>query len=161
MWIQGNALYAHKVMRVNFSTYDVRRGQDSLNPRKDTFIMTLARDWDDTDHPYSYAQVLSVFHVDVSLRDVAAATSIRPMSVETKEVLWVRWFRLDKRWKGGFRRRRLYRVELVPTELDYAYGFLDPDDVIRAAYLVPAYAHCVRGEHGEWPLRYVNMYVFS
>ncbi|KZV59901.1 hypothetical protein PENSPDRAFT_694744 [Peniophora sp. CONT] len=106
---------------------------DLLNARKDAFIMTLAREWEDPDHPYSYAHILGIFHVDVSLRDVSVASSFRPMCVETKEVLW------------------------VPTDSEHVYGFLDLDDVIRAAHLIPTYAHCSQDDSGEWPLRYVNM----
>jgi hypothetical protein len=31
--IENNVIYCHKVLRVNYTTYDLRRGQESLNPR--------------------------------------------------------------------------------------------------------------------------------
>jgi hypothetical protein len=150
--IQGNRMYLHKVLRVNYSTYDVRRAQDSMNPRNHANIMTLARSWDDGSHPFSYARILGLLHVDVIHK-----TPITRPAPKTMEVLWVQWFRLDTRWKGGFARHRLYRVQPVPSDLEHAYGFLEPDDVIRGAHLIPAFAHGWSELDDDWKYYYVNM----
>ncbi|KAE9387587.1 hypothetical protein BT96DRAFT_837432 [Gymnopus androsaceus JB14] len=49
-------MYKHKVLRVNYTTYDMRRAQDS-NPiqRTHPHVMVLS---DDDDHPYCYACIL-------------------------------------------------------------------------------------------------------
>jgi len=71
------------------------------------------------------------------------------------EFLWVRWFEYDYGWKAGLKRRRLHRVRFVPQGEAHAYGFLDPDDVIRGAHLIPAFAHGqTNSEHKYF---YVNM----
>lgn len=104
--------------------------------------MTLSPDFDselgtcESGHPYAYARVLGVFHADV-----VYVVPGRPAQSHSMEFLWVRWFRLDRRWKGGFKQRRLHRLEPLPETDPEAYGFLDPDDVIRAVHLIPAFAH--------------------
>ena len=72
----------------------------------------------------------------------------------------MRWFRHDSRRKSGFKSRRLPRVQLVEEDSAHAYGFLDPDDVIRASHLIPAFASG-KNEAEEWNYYYVNMYVLS
>ncbi|KJA12543.1 hypothetical protein HYPSUDRAFT_118832, partial [Hypholoma sublateritium FD-334 SS-4] len=47
-------LYRHKVMRINYTTYDVRLGQDSVNARNHADIMVLSRI--DEDHPFEYGR---------------------------------------------------------------------------------------------------------
>ncbi|THG92753.1 hypothetical protein EW026_g8258 [Hermanssonia centrifuga] len=37
--LKDNRLYLHKVMRINYTTYDMRRDQDSINPRTHADIM--------------------------------------------------------------------------------------------------------------------------
>ena len=50
-------------MRINYTTYDVHLGQDTINPRNHADIMTLSRH--DDDHPFEYTRVIGIFHVDV------------------------------------------------------------------------------------------------
>jgi hypothetical protein len=50
----NNRIYKHKVMRVNYATYDLRRAQDSLNSRTHPDIMVLSHE-DDGTHPYWFA----------------------------------------------------------------------------------------------------------
>jgi hypothetical protein len=40
----NNIIYAHKAMRINFTTYDNRRDQDTINPRTHSDIMMLSKD---------------------------------------------------------------------------------------------------------------------
>ena len=76
--------------------YDVRLGQDAINSRNHADIMTLSRH--DDDHPFKYARVIGIFHVDV-IHGVEGATQ-HPVS---KEVLWVRRFRRDESYRAGFK----------------------------------------------------------
>jgi hypothetical protein len=132
--IVNNRLYRHKVMRINYTTYDVRLGQDAINPRNHADIMTLSRH--DDDHTFEYARVIGIFHVDV-IHGVEGATQ-HPVS---KEVLWVRRFRRDKSYRAGFKEKRLHRLEFLSSADDSAFGFLDPDEVIRASHLIPAFRY--------------------
>jgi len=47
-----NKIYQHKVLRVNYMTYDMRREQDSLNPRTHANVMVLSQEDDPIAHPY-------------------------------------------------------------------------------------------------------------
>jgi hypothetical protein len=130
--------------------------------------MMLAPESDDaTAHPFVYARILGVYHVDV-VHNVPGATTV-PLPIE---FLWVRWFRLDKTHVGGFKRKRLHRVEFVPDSEPGAYGFVNPDDVIRGSHLIPAFHHGAtedapapsfarpEGELDDWHYHYVNLCVF-
>ncbi|KAK7064901.1 hypothetical protein R3P38DRAFT_3302318 [Favolaschia claudopus] len=133
--ISSNRLYRHKILRVNYTTYDVRQGQDSMNPRRQADVMTLGPE-DDTSHPFSYCRVLGIFHVDV-VHNVTGASKV-PTTVE---VLWVRRFRRDTSYRAGFKAKRLHRLQFLPGDSPDAFGFLNPDEVIRGVHLIPAFAH--------------------
>ncbi|KAH9911827.1 uncharacterized protein BXZ73DRAFT_93312 [Epithele typhae] len=145
--IEDSRLYTHKVIRFNYTTYDMRRNQDSVNPRTHPDVMVWAPD-ESSDHPYAYARVLSIFHLTVSclarprtstIPGTAASQVLRVSS--SMDVLWVRWFKVDSELQSGFTTRRLPRLQFVPhndasTE---PFGFLDPATVVRASYLIPAF----------------------
>ncbi|KAJ7744585.1 hypothetical protein B0H16DRAFT_1727153 [Mycena metata] len=121
--IVNDRIYRHKVIRINYTSYDVRRGQDSMNPRTHADIMMLAPEDTSDDHPFTYARIIGVFHCDAVHRDGSNVSHAVPMSF-----LWVRRFRLDRSFKGGFKRKRLHRIEFMPDADPEAYGFVDPDE---------------------------------
>ncbi|PCH41840.1 hypothetical protein WOLCODRAFT_86181, partial [Wolfiporia cocos MD-104 SS10] len=99
--ILENKIYFHKVVRVNYTTYDMRRDQDTINPRTHLDVMVLAHE-DDQDHnanthPYWYARVIGIFHVMVEHTGIYS-TSKRPCRMD---FLWVRWFGRDLSALGG------------------------------------------------------------
>ena len=137
-------IYRHKIMRVNYTTYDVRRGQDSLSSRKRSNIMMLARETDGDGpgpetplHPFEYAQIIGIFHVDVVHR---APGEYMPTTTSI-ELLWVRRYRFDTTYSAGFQKKLLYRLEFLPSSDYDAFGFVHPDEVIRGAHLIPAFDH--------------------
>ena len=130
-------MYQHKVLRINYTRYDMRRDQDSINLRTHPDIMTIAPD--DATHPYLYVRVIGIFHV-MAYRagdDLEGKGDTEP---ELTHVLWVRWFDLDLRASGGFKARRLPRLKWAVLD-DGAFGFIAPDQVLRAAHLMPAFAY--------------------
>ena len=139
--IEKDRMYLHKVVRLNYTTYDMRRGQDTINPRTHPNIMLLAHEDDEEagEHPYWYARVLSVFHVHARL--ASPFPSNVPDTVKKVDVLWVRWYGRDVSAPGGFERRRLHRVGFVPDDDPFAFGFINPASVLRASHIIPAYAH--------------------
>ena len=146
--IQGNRMYRHRVMRVNYTTYDCRRDQDSINPRTHPDILLPSVDKND-EHPFSYARVIGIFHVLVTYEGPAATQLMRTVPCKL-EVLWVRWFELDRTRPSGPQHRTLPCVEFVDASSDadaVPFGFVDPSSVIRAAYIVPAWDH---GECGDF-----------
>ncbi|PCH42858.1 hypothetical protein WOLCODRAFT_74514, partial [Wolfiporia cocos MD-104 SS10] len=167
--ILENKIYFHKVVRVNYTTYDMRRDQDMINPRTHPDVMVLAHE-DDQDHnanthPYWYVRVIGIFHVMVEHTGIYS-TSKRPRRMD---FLWVRWFGRDLSALGGFQTHRLHCIGFVPDDDRNAFGFLDPDNVLRAAHLILAFAdgHTDRllGSsgacqiHGEDDMDYENYYV--
>ncbi|KAJ7649427.1 hypothetical protein DFH06DRAFT_1282942 [Mycena polygramma] len=132
---KNERVYRHKILRINYTSYDVRLGQDCLNPRTHSDIMYLPLD-EDAPHPFAYAQIIGIFHANVlNTADGAGA------KIEVMQFLWVRRYRLDPTYRGGFKRRRLHRLEFLPDSDPDAFGFINPDEVIRGAHLIPAFAH--------------------
>ncbi len=131
-------MYRHKVLCINYMTYDMRREQDSINARTHSDVMVLSADSPEDDtHPFWYAHVIGVFHMDLVYYGPGSTTP----EVRKLEFLWVRWFELDGSTLGGMEERQLHRVSFVHGDDDDAFGFLNPKDVIRGAHLIPAYDH--------------------
>lgn len=135
----NNRFYKHKVIRINYTSYDMRRCQDSVNPRTHADIMVLSHeDQDEQDpHPYWYARVIGIFHAYV--RHVGLAS--KSEEPQKMEFLWVRWFGRDMQHRGGWKSQRLHRVGFVDSDNPEAFGFLDPNEVIRGVHMIPAFAH--------------------
>ncbi len=125
-------------MAVNYTTYDGRRDQDTINARTHADIMTLNPSEDAAqDHPYWYARVYGVFHARVRY----SGPGRKHGKVFLMHFLWVRWYELDRTAPGGFSARRLHRLRFVPKSHPLAFGFLDPDLVLRGCHLIPAFHH--------------------
>jgi hypothetical protein len=55
--------------------------------------------------------------------------------------LWICWFELDaKQRRCGIHARQMPRVKFINQDDSEAFGFLDPSNVIRAVYLIPAFS---------------------
>ncbi|KAI6112660.1 hypothetical protein F5141DRAFT_1003094, partial [Pisolithus sp. B1] len=140
--ISDNKLYEHATLRVNYTTYDMRREQDTITPRTHRDIMVLAHE-DEQTHPYWYARVVRIFHVDVEYRDPITHVCMSPTRMN---FLFVRWFQRDNS-PAGWAAKRLQRLEFFDQDnLTDAFGFLDPDCVIRCAHLIPAFAYSTTDE---------------
>ncbi|KAJ7732328.1 hypothetical protein DFH07DRAFT_906091 [Mycena maculata] len=135
-------IYSHKLMRVNFTTYDGLRNSDSINPRTHSDIMVLSHEDDDerNPHPYWYARAIGVFHAEV--RHLGPASNNRKAqrsAAQRIEFLWVRWFGRDLTHKAGWKAKRLHRLGFIDSAEDGTFGFLDPAEVIRGAHIIPAF----------------------
>jgi hypothetical protein len=167
--IIDNRIYSAKVLRVNYTTYDVRRDQDSMNPRTNANVMVISPETGPGAHPYWYARVLGVFHARV-LHTGPSATN---RSVQNMEFLWVRWFGIDPDHRYGHKVARLPKIGFVPESDPLAFGFLDPSLVLRGCHLIPAFSDGRTSdlltapltiarppdELNDWAAFYVNMYV--
>ena len=127
-------MYKHEVFRVNYTTFDMRRGQDSVNIRTHPYIMALAHEdeGEDEQHPYWYAKVLGIFHVNIRISG--------NFDVVRMDFLWVHWFGRDPDHPGGFKKRRLHRIGLLDSTSPTSFGFLNPSDVLRAVHLIPVFS---------------------
>lgn len=167
----NNRIYRHKVLRVNFTTYNLRRAQDSINPRTHGDVMVLSDEEDrENGHPYWYARVISIFHA-VVLHKGSKSKSKDPKAME---FLFVRWFGLDDSLKarGGWKAKRLHQIGFIKG--DEAFGFIDPADVIRAVHLIPrfsdgrtkdllghSFSRQAHEKDEDWVRYFVNMYAHS
>jgi hypothetical protein len=166
----NDRIFQHKVIRVNYTTYDLRRSQDSLNPRTHADIMVLGHEDDDT-HPYWYACILGIFHANIIYRG-GDTTSVEPQQMN---FLWVRWFGRDpNNYRSGWKAKRLHRLGFIPADIPGAFGFLDPQQIIRGVHLIPGFAHGrtdlllppsvarpLHDNNTDWKFFYINMYVMS
>ena len=84
-------------------------------------------------HPFWYAQVLGVYHANVSTTHPAAPRH----SAQCMEFLWVRWLGIEPRYQLGSKVARLPKVGFVKDVDEDAFGFLDPDLVILGSHLIP------------------------
>ncbi|KAI0716914.1 hypothetical protein C8Q76DRAFT_420457 [Earliella scabrosa] len=135
--ILANRIYHHRTLRVNYTTYDMRRSQDVIKPSSHPDVMVLSHEdgADENTHPYWYARVIHIFHLNVSRIDPVSRISTVPRRMD---VLWVRWFGLDPTAKWGFKAKRHPRVGFVPyDEGGLPFGFLDPQVVLRGCHIMP------------------------
>ncbi|KAI0738551.1 hypothetical protein C8Q80DRAFT_1124699 [Daedaleopsis nitida] len=115
------------------------RGQDSINARTHPDVMLLASGPDAADHPYWYARILDLFHADVRYHGPGSTRATQKW--QHIEFAWVCWFKRDREYLCGFMHRRLPRIRFMnDTDTEYPFGFIDPDNIIRASFLMPAFA---------------------
>ncbi|TBU42748.1 hypothetical protein BD309DRAFT_865692, partial [Dichomitus squalens] len=135
-----NRLYRHKTIRINHTTYDMRREQDTINPRTHADVMLLSSDSGD-DLPFWYACVLNIFHANV--RYTGPGSTRATGKWQRIDFVWVRWFERDLSYSAGFQHRRLHRLQFIDAHDpdNIPFSFIDPDDIIQSAYLIPAFEH--------------------
>ena len=165
-------IYKHKTARINFMTYDLRREQDLINPRTEhQDIMVLAHEDASCEeyHPYWYAPVIRILYADV-YHTGEKSTTDEPYKMD---FLWVCWFGLDESHWGGWKARQLHWIGFFNSEDKWAFGFLDPNEIIQAVHLIPAFTHGLIDNlpsdslahhsedeyYEEWKYHYVHMYV--
>lgn len=135
---KSGRMYKHQLLRINYTTYDVRRAQDLINPdtrRRD--VMLLSNDDDDADsHPFRYARVLGVYHVNV----VYTGLGMVDYQARRLDFLWVRWFQYSTTQSVQWADYRLDHIHFPPITSDGAFDFVDPKDVLRACHIIAGFA---------------------
>lgn len=140
MIFQFNHIFPHATARFNYTSYDVCQEQDTINVNGPHHNILLQAHEDPSNnmepHQYWYAQILGIFHAEVFYRN--------ERKPQCMEFLWVHCFGHDPKWLGGSRSLRLDRIGYVPygngDEYGPAFAFIDPQDVLCACHLVPAYS---------------------
>lgn len=131
--ILRDTVYFHQILRINYTTYDMRRDQDIINVRTHSDVMTLSNNEDDLDaYPYLHCRVIGVMHLNVRHGE--------GHNFKRFDVLWVRWYGLDEEYAWGFSAKRLPRVGFGHSEDPDTFGFLDPSDIVRACHMVPVFS---------------------
>lgn len=132
-------IFSHKIMRVKYTTYEVRRDEDVIHINSDGCnIMVRNPEHDDNPHthPFLYAHVLGIYHAHVSYAG-ELAVGIRDLHPIRLEFLWVRWYKLqDPELEGP---TPLDRLTFLPVTSPNATSFIDPDTVLRGAHIIPRF----------------------
>jgi hypothetical protein len=113
---------------------------------------------DEKTHPFWYARVIGIFHINVEYREDDTGMYSHPTRMD---FLFVRWFRWDNS-PAGWTAKRLQRLEFFDEDSPDAYGFLDPDSVIRGIHLIPSFDHRIdpQDPESDYRFQYVNMCAF-
>ena len=120
-------------MAVNYTTYDVRHDRDTINTSTRPYVMLRSPEVGTGTHPYWYAQVLGIYHTYV----LTTHSDAPKHSAQRMELLWVRWLGIEPGYRSGSKAARLPKVGFVEDTDEDAFGFLDPDLVIRGSHLIP------------------------
>jgi len=135
----------------------MRHDQDIINPgTPHCNIMVLAQPdpcQSSDEHPFLYGRVLGVFHVNVIYSGPRAVDC----PSQHFDCLWVRWYDLEVKTScngtqkstrpcSGVAEKRkvpshhLDRLSFLPWEVEEAFGFIDPADVLRSCHIIPAFS---------------------
>jgi hypothetical protein len=91
--IAGERIYHCKTVKINYTTYDIRRDGDTINPRTYPDIMVTSPETGPNAQPYWYARVIGIFHAMVSSTHPELEVTAR--SRHQMDFLWVRWFGME------------------------------------------------------------------
>jgi hypothetical protein len=64
--IAGDRIYHCKTLQINYTTYDIRRNRDTINPQMYPDIMVNSPETGPDAQPYWYAHMIGIFHVIIS-----------------------------------------------------------------------------------------------
>lgn len=136
---KDDRLYQHRIFRINYTTYDVRRGQDVINPSTShRNIMVLADHGGSSDtsiHRFIYGRVLGIYHANVFY----TGTSMHDFQPRRVEFLWVRWYAHSSNSPNSWNSYKLNHLTFPPMADDGSFGFLDPSDVLRGCHILPRF----------------------
>ena len=151
--LKYNRIYHHKLMRINYTTYDVRRAQDTINigtMRRDIMVLhdsspehLIGCPEHVITHPYLYARVLGIFHVNA----IYTGGTTPDYNPTRFDLLWVRWFHTIS--PGSWQTQKLETIAFPPMASNGAFGFLDPNDVVRSCHIIPDFASGKRYSDGQ------------
>jgi len=134
--------------------YDLRREQDTINPHTCADVMVLSHEEEKT-HPYWYAHVIGIFHINVEYRQDDAGSYSHPTQMD---FLFIRWFQRDIS-PAGWAAKQLHHLQFFNDNSPDTYGFLDPNCVIHGVHLIPGFAYPIDYEdlNSDWWFYYLNM----
>jgi len=110
--------------------------------KNSSFVMVPSPEVEAGAHPFWYAAVLSVFHVDVQ----HSGKESRDFRFKWMEFLWVWWLGVVPERPFGWKHAKLPKVGFVLDSDEFTFGFLDPSLVVRGCHLIPSF---VDGKTGD------------
>jgi len=170
--ISGNQVYRCRTMQINYTTYDVRRDGDVINPQVSPDIMVNSPEIGLEAQPYWYARIIGIFHAYILTTHLDVPVGGRILRL--MDFLWVCWFGMEPSpYRHRFYHACLPKIGFVELSDNYTFTFLDPAQVIRGAHIIPAFSNkcisallpvtrsvaCVLNpdEEDDWVNFYVNM----
>jgi hypothetical protein len=139
IFFQKDRIYQHSLTRFHFTTYDVRRGTDLINPgtsRHNIMLLADHADGSSSIHPFLHARVLGAYDANV----IYIGPGMRNYQARRLDFLWVRWYEVLDPASSGWRSLKLDRVRFPPLNGEGAFGFVDPTDALRGCHLMPVFA---------------------
>lgn len=141
VFFKQESLYQHKVIRFNFTTYDMRRGTDIVKPggpRCNVVLLADHKDGSDLSNPHHflYARVLGAYHAKV----MYFGPVVQGFETRSLDFLWVRWYEVVDPGCSGWNNSTLDAVRFPSMHEDNSFGFVDPNDVLRGCHIIPAFA---------------------
>jgi hypothetical protein len=146
VFLKKDRIYHHKVCRFHFTTYDVRRGIDVINPGTSRCNVMLLADnaGEPLDHHFLYARVLAAYHANV----IYTGPGMRDYEARRLDFLWVRWYEVVDPASSGWRTSKLDSLRFPPVNGRNAFSFVDPQDVLRGCHIIPRFAKEKRHANG-------------
>ena len=142
---KGNRMYEHRVIRFRYTTYDVRRSEDVVNPNTPhCYVMMHSNNSEEpfNTSPFLYAQVLGIYHVNAAY----VGPGMRNNSTNRYDFLWVRWFDLVPEASSySSTIHHAYKLDVLTfpsmsaTKCD-AFGFVDPNNVLHGCHIIPQFS---------------------
>ena len=132
----GGKIYSVRTCRIYYTSYDLQRNWDTINPCSHPDIMVRSPITEADAEPYWYARVIGIYHAKVWAENPAipGGKVARHMNF-----LWVRWFGEEPGYCSGFCRARLPKIGFVESTDDFSFSFVDPANVVRGCHLIPAF----------------------
>ena len=148
MLIENDRLYEHKLIQLNFTTYDVHHGTDLIHTgtsRRDIMLLAnnLSAEMGNL-HPFLYTRVIGVYHANV----IYAGPNLHHCDAHRLDFLWVQWFEVVASTHGDSFHSALEAVQFPPMTRTESFGFVDPKDVLRGCHMLPAFAKGLRHPNG-------------
>ena len=133
--LQNETIFRVHTARINYTTYDMRRAYDTINPRTHPFVIVASPETAPGAHPFWYAAVIGVFHANVQ----HVGRYSRDYRPRRMEFLWVRWLGVVPDRSSGRQHALLPKIGFIPSSDEFAFGFLDPSLVLRGCHLIPSF----------------------
>ncbi|KAJ3533279.1 hypothetical protein NMY22_g7397 [Coprinellus aureogranulatus] len=140
--LQHDQIYSHKILRMYYTGYDVRREEEVIHVNTPQCNIMLLNDrcsketWAQ-EHPYLYGRVLGVFHANVAYARSyqGNASGERHTAFRRIDFVWVQWYE----YLGAEDEYSLDRLSLRSLQSANSLCFLDPQDILRGVHLIPQY----------------------
>lgn len=157
---KNDRIYQHYVLRINYTTYDIRRAEDIFNPNTEhrDILMLHSQDSERDRDPFCYARILGMYHANIQY----IGPRMKDYLPRRMDFLHVRWFeRVSQQDLPG-----LDALKFVDMNDPASFDFVDPADILRGCHLLPAFRYGklrqnlhqspIACDSEDWRFYYVN-----